>query len=225
MSAHYRATRWGLEVLGRAFFGLRTEGRHWIPKKGGLLIASNHRSVFDPVIVGTAARRELHYLAKEELFRNPFVARVLRAYNAFPVRRGTADRKALTTVIRLLRQGEAVLLFPEGTRNRGPGFLPARPGTGMVAAQAQVPVVPAVVQGSTELLGHAFRKGLNVRFGQPVTVREIPVEPHTGKVAYRALATMIMRAIRKLAGTTGEHRSPGFAERRDAACRKTLRRE
>jgi 1-acyl-sn-glycerol-3-phosphate acyltransferase len=106
MSAHYRATRWGLEVLGRVFFGLRTEGRHWIPKEGGLLIASNHRSVFDPVVVGTAARRELHYLAKEELFRNPFVAGVLRAYNAFPVRRGAADRKALTRVIRLLRQGE-----------------------------------------------------------------------------------------------------------------------
>jgi 1-acyl-sn-glycerol-3-phosphate acyltransferase len=76
-----------------------------------------------------------------------------------------------------------------------------------VAAQAQVPIVPAVVQGTSELLGHAFRKGLNVRFGQPVTVQEIPGEPNTGKVAYRALATTIMSAIRKLADTTGERRS------------------
>jgi 1-acyl-sn-glycerol-3-phosphate acyltransferase len=199
VSCHYRVTRWGLEILGRALFGLRTDGKHHIPERGPVLIASNHRSALDPVVVGTAAGREIHYLAKEELFRSRLTSWLLRAYNAFPVRRGTADRRAMGRVLSLLRRGEAVLLFPEGTRNRGPGFLPPRAGAGMLAGRAGVPVVPALVDGTEALFTQIRRRSLRVRFGVPIPVPEIREGDRGRKNEYRAVAATIMKRIAALA--------------------------
>jgi 1-acyl-sn-glycerol-3-phosphate acyltransferase len=180
-------------------FGLHTDGRHHIPARGPVLIASNHRSALDPVIVGTAAGREIHYLAKEELFRSRLTSWILKAYNAFPVRRGSADRKAMARVLSLLRRGEAVLLFPEGTRNRGPGFLAPRAGAGMLAGRAGVPVVPALVDGSEALLSQIPRRSLRVRFGAPIVVQPMTEKGRNRKHEYRTVAATIMNHIASLA--------------------------
>ncbi len=214
MSCHYWVTRWGLELLGRALFGLHADGRNHIPKRGAVLIASNHRSALDPVVVGTAARREIHYVAKEELFRSRASSWLLRAYNAFPVRRGTADRQAMAWVLRLLRSGEAVLLFPEGTRNRGPGFLPARAGAGMLAGRAGVPVVPAFVDGTEALLSQVCRRRLRVRFGAPIPAPQSQEKAENRKREYRAVATTIMKHIASLAAEPSASPRPDETDER-----------
>jgi len=113
-------------VLGVAS-GWEVHGREHVPRSGGLLVASNHISYFDPPIIGTAAVRELHYLAKEELFRQPLFGALIRTFHTLPIRRGMADLSGLTRAIEVLRDGNALVVFPEGSRMRDGELHPARP--------------------------------------------------------------------------------------------------
>src|SRR5512134_1457256 len=118
MSLHYSAVRFLLGGLVGALSGWEVRGREQVPREGGLIVASNHISFWDPPLVGTAAIRELHYLAKEELFRTPVLGPFIRTFNAIPIRRGVADLSGLTKAMDMLRAGRALLMFPEGTRVR-----------------------------------------------------------------------------------------------------------
>jgi 1-acyl-sn-glycerol-3-phosphate acyltransferase len=129
-------------------FRLRCRGRGHVPQTGPCLIAANHQSFLDPVLFGVAAPRALHYMARESLFRvGPFAA-LIRSVNAHPIRREAADREALRTMKGLLGAGEAVLVFPEGTRTRDGRLGPVKRGIGAVAARTGAPLVPACVSGA-----------------------------------------------------------------------------
>jgi len=116
--------------------------------EGGLLIASNHQSFYDPVLIGMALPRQVCYLARKSLFDVPVFGAAIRAVGARPVRRGAVDAEAVRTVIRLLRAGEALLMFPEGTRTRDGDFGRFSPGAAALAIRCGVPVLAVCIEGA-----------------------------------------------------------------------------
>jgi glycerol-3-phosphate dehydrogenase (NAD(P)+) len=146
-------------------------GREHIPSEGPVILASNHRSFFDPFIIGTMTRRPVYYVAKKELFTyNRFVSWLLNALGAYPVDRGAGDQETIDTSKIILARGEIVLMFPEGTRTRpGPLGKPHR-GVGRLALETGAPVVPIAIIGTEDIRrGWRFRpRKVRLRAGRPL---------------------------------------------------------
>lgn len=200
MRFHYRISWKFLRLIERLLFGMRIHGDERVPREGGVIIASNHISYNDPPMVGSAVPRELHFLAKEELFRNPLFGALIRSFNAMPVKRATGDVGALKKAVRLLKEGKAMIMFPEGTRSLSGRFLKPKPGMGMIASMADVPVVPTYVVG-TNKLGAAFtrKRPVVVRFGEVIYPAEIRSRYGSDKEAYMAISAEAMKRIMELA--------------------------
>ncbi len=166
----YWSLRSILKPAIHVYFRLHRTGREHIPD-GPLLLAANHRSFLDPFVIGCCLRRPIYFVAKRELFDIRLLGWVLNCMGAFPVRRGESDEEAMTTALTLLERGEAVVIFPEGTRNRiGPLAEPRR-GIGRLALQSGAPVVPIAVKGSDRARrGWRIRPvRVDVRCGRPLT--------------------------------------------------------
>ncbi len=148
MRAYYSASRLFARAVLGLLSGMEVRGQSNIPRAGGLIVASNHISFWDPPMVGSSVPREFHFLAKEELFHTPGLGRLIRSLNAIPIRRGVADLSGMSRAMEVLREGGAMLMFPEGSRMRDGELHPARPGVGMMAVHADVPIVPCSVTGS-----------------------------------------------------------------------------
>jgi 1-acyl-sn-glycerol-3-phosphate acyltransferase len=151
--------------------GLRIDGVENVPEKGGVIIAPNHRSNYDPPLVGCCIKsRPVYFLAKKGLFINKAVSWILRSVFAIPVDTGNPDIKTMRIFVNLLKEGKAVMMFPEGSRSINNEFLPARPGVGYLSIKTQVPVVPALITGTHEsMLNHFLRKvPFTLKFGSPV---------------------------------------------------------
>jgi 1-acyl-sn-glycerol-3-phosphate acyltransferase len=154
---------------------LRTYGAEHIPREGGFVLSPNHISNFDPWPLGIPLwpQRHLRFMAKVELFRSPLWP-ILKAAGAFKVHRGEGDEEAMQTAIELAREGEVVVIFPEGTRRRK-GLVKkfqARPHTGAarIALEAGVPLVPAAIAGTDNLR----RLGpLRVAYGPPIELDDL----------------------------------------------------
>ena len=186
--------------LLRLLCRLEGRGREHVPRRGALLLVANHSSFLDPPLVGAMAPRPLSFLAKEELFRIPLFGRLIHALNARPVRRDGGDAKALRTALRLLEQGHALLVFPEGTRGDEGVLRTPKAGAGMLAVLSGVPVVPAYVRGS----GGVWPRGRSlprpgkvvVTFGEPMTFeRSVGVDR---KEQYEGASRAMMGAIARL---------------------------
>jgi 1-acyl-sn-glycerol-3-phosphate acyltransferase len=191
----------------RGLFRLQAIGVDNVPRAGGLMLAANHVSVLDPPVIGAAAPRPLHYMAKAELFRIPLFGRLIGRLNAHPVEREGADATALRHALLLLRRGEALLVFPEGTRGTEGGPLgPGRAGAGMLAALAEVPVVPVYVEGTGRVLPRGatrLRRGpITVRYGRPLIFERGERGDRggrgRGKQRYQEVSDQIMAAIGRL---------------------------
>ena len=160
---------WGFRVV----FGLKVEGADRVPSAGRVLLAPNHRSYLDPPLTGVGAPRELYFLAKIELFKNPILGALFRAWNGFPVRRAGVDKEAIQNIGSLLEQEQAVVIFPEGGRCRTGGFLPAQKGIAMVALKYQADVIPMYIRGSFPWHKSLIHRGLlKVTFGDPIRWEE-----------------------------------------------------
>ena len=199
MSAYYSAAR----LVASGFFGLVTgwdiRGRQHVPRSGRLIVAANHISFWDPPMIGAALPREVHFLAKEELFRTPGLGTMIRSVNAIPIRRGVADLSGLARALEVLRRDEGLLMFPEGSRMRDGELHPARPGVGMMAVQGDAPIVPCYISGSNQPRRWWFR-GVRVRvwFGPARHWKELvgPEEDLTpGRALYQKVGEAIMREI------------------------------
>ena len=129
------------------YFRVRRLGREHIPQ-GGVILASNHRSFLDPFVIGCCVRRPIFFVAKRELFKNPFLGWLLNCMGAFPVRRGQSDAESVKTALELLARGEAVVVFPEGTRIQSGSLGRPKRGVGRLTLQSGAPVVPVAVAGS-----------------------------------------------------------------------------
>jgi 1-acyl-sn-glycerol-3-phosphate acyltransferase len=180
----------------RIFWRFRKKGAEFIPKKGGVIIASNHAAYVDPPFLGAASSRELYYFAKRELFNNGLFGWLIRKYNAFPITRGSFDRKGISLAAELLKEGKALLLFPEGTRSRDGNFLEPKLGVGKIAKEAGVPIVPAYIGNSGNLFNTLLkRKRLVILFGSPILKSWLDKIPKD-KEGYKRIGEEIMSRIK-----------------------------
>ncbi|MCK4547087.1 MAG: (d)CMP kinase [Candidatus Eisenbacteria sp.] len=187
-----------LNFVGVALVGFRVVARDHVPWPGGCIVACNHVSFWDPPIVGMAVRRESHYLAKKQLFRNRFFGWFISSLNAVPIDRERIDRQGLKMAQDLLRSGCLLLVFPEGTRQKTGCLGKALPGVGLIAVGAGVPVVPAYISGTLGFWRNFFRRGrLCVRFGEAVSPGSVCMDQ--GRVAAaRWLSDHVMERIGQL---------------------------
>src|SRR5215203_5696986 len=166
----YWPVRWVLKPGILAYFRLRRLGREHIPS-GGVILAANHRSFLDPFAIGCCLPRPIYFVAKRELFRNPLIGWFLNCMGAFPVKRGESDEESVHTALALLDRGQAVVIFPEGTRIRAGSLAPPKRGVGRLALESGAPVVPIAITGS-ERARNGWRikpVRVHVRCGPPLT--------------------------------------------------------
>jgi glycerol-3-phosphate dehydrogenase (NAD(P)+) len=166
----YWPARWVLKSFILVYFRLRRLGREHIPD-GGVILAANHRSFLDPFAIGCCIPRPIYFVAKKELFRHPLMGWFLSCMGAFPVRRGESDEQSMETALGLLDRGEAVVMFPEGTRIRAGSLARPKRGVGRLALQSGAPVVPIAIAGS-ERVHNGWRirpVKVHVRCGPPLT--------------------------------------------------------
>ena len=196
MKFHYRVSWILINLLVRVLFGLQKYGKENIPKRGGVLIACNHIDVYDPPLVACASPRELYFLAKKELFRNPLFGWVITKYNAIPISRKSFDRKGINLAITLLRAGRALVTFPEGTRSKNQVLREFKLGVAKLALEANVPIVPTYLNYSSNLIEAFFqRKTIKVYFGSPIDSGTFTLIPRN-KEGYQRVTQEIMQKIK-----------------------------
>lgn len=162
-------------ALARFFLlllGYKTEGVENMPPQGPVIIAANHVSNWDPVVVGISFKRPVHFIAKVELFNNVLLGKLLTKLNAFPVKRGTPDRKAIRQALDILQNGEVLGIFPEGERKKEGKETNAHSGIAMLALKSGAPVLPVACIGTRRNLPVGWVKPLVVRVGEPILLSE-----------------------------------------------------
>lgn len=183
----------------RAVFHLSVKGRNNIPLSGPFIAVSNHVAFFDPVIIGAVLKREMAYLAKAELFDQFLIGRLIRKLHAIPVRRKGSDIASIKAGLHVLQtQGMPLLIFPEGTRIKTGTLGEPRRGMALIAARAQVPVLPIYIENSNHLGSCAlFRKLLKVRMGRAIAYSEYK-DYFEDRRGYLQFAQMVMSRIQQL---------------------------
>jgi 1-acyl-sn-glycerol-3-phosphate acyltransferase len=179
-------------ALVRAFAPLRAYGRDRIPTDGPLVFCFNHFSWLDPWAIGSVIPRTVYYVAKQEAHDNPFIGPFIRIFGTTPIRRGESDREAIRIMRDVVRRGDALGMFPEGTRQkREPG--PVRSGAAMIAVSERVPVVCGAIHGSQDWRFGNFHP-VSIAFGEPLDVGGYP----RNSQGYRAASEEIQRELRRL---------------------------
>jgi 1-acyl-sn-glycerol-3-phosphate acyltransferase len=188
-------------AIGRSTIGpavelaarLKIYGAERVPMSGGVVLAANHFSWIDPPALGTACPRTVYFMAKIEAHRIPGLGEFVRLFGTFPVRRGESDRDAVRTMRQIVRDGHALGLFVEGTRQRSGELGKAQPGAAMVAINEGAPVVPVAIHGSYEWRLGNFRP-VSVAWGTPLTFEGLP----RGGKGYKEASVEIERELGKL---------------------------
>lgn len=166
--------------IGHSFFWISVSGKEHVPRKGALLVACSHSSYLDPPLVGYALPRILSYMARDTLFRHP-LKWIIEGLFAYPISRDSGDLGALKTVQRLLKEGRAVLLFPEGTRSEDGRVKTFKPGIGFLAMRNRVPVLPVYIQGAYQSLPRHKKlprpARIRVLIGEPLKPEDFASEP------------------------------------------------
>ena len=183
-----------LRLIFTVVLRLKIEGRENIPKDGPLVIASNHLSLLDPPVLGTAATRKVHFMAKEELFV-PVLGTIYKILGAFPVRRGGADRAAIKHGIEILESGNVLAIFPEGTRSKTGELGKAQPGALMMASKVKATIVPACIIGTDYKRHGRIWPKVTVRFGKPMP---FPEGAEVNKEFLHAMTEEMMQHIARL---------------------------
>ena len=173
-------------------FKVEVLGEENLIKDGKAIIAVNHRSNWDAVIMGGMTDRKLWFLAKSELFKNKLAGRFLKSLGAFPVERGKGDIGAVKTSLKLLSDGQALLIFPEGRRIKNDDTQKAKTGTVMIASHAKAPIVPVYISGK-----YRFRGKITVCFGKVIDFFE-SYEEKLSREQLQEKADFVMQKIREL---------------------------
>jgi 1-acyl-sn-glycerol-3-phosphate acyltransferase len=205
MTRTYRAALGLCAPIVRLWGRLEVEGLEHVPAEGPLVVAGNHDSYWDPVVIGIAAmkRRQIRALSKSSLWKVKGMNRVLDGMGQIPIVRGTGDADALDRAIAELRDGACIGIFPEGTRSLGRTLRP-RSGLGRLAAAVpEAVVVPVAVEGSTDIPRFPKRPRLRVRFLPPEAL-------HNGETP-AAFAVRIVEEVRALAPISPAGRRPKVA--------------
>jgi 1-acyl-sn-glycerol-3-phosphate acyltransferase len=201
MQLHIYITAMITSLFMKIVMGLKIEGYLNIPRRGGLIVAANHVSNWDPIVLGvsTALRRELFFLAKEELFLpNKFYTLLISKYNAIKLKRDGIDKKAIRISSTHLQRGRTIVIFPEGERNRHPekGLLKPQPGVGYLALKTKSKIIPAYIHGTTERMMALLsrKKRISVRFGKLIDTSQFQQSASLLKRSI-ALSNYVMKEI------------------------------
>ena len=180
-------------LIWTLLFRIRTWNKDRVPRRGGVLLASNHQSFLDPPLVGGPLPRQVCYMARRSLFDVPGCAWWLRGMKCLPVKRTGVDRRAMRVGIELMSRGEGLVVFPEGTRTPDGEVKPFRSGFALLAARAEVPIVPVAVHGADKAWPRHRRlprpSPVHVAYGEPVVVGG------TGKGACREAAVEVYERV------------------------------
>jgi 1-acyl-sn-glycerol-3-phosphate acyltransferase len=204
-------------AIYKLYFRWRVYNPERVPLKGPVILACNHASFLDPMLVGAALKRDINYLARETLFDFPVVGWVLRRWNSVPVDREGGGAKGLKAILDRLLDGGGIILFPEGTRTRDGRLQKARSGVGLTVIKSTALVVPARVFGTYEAFGRHMRiplpRRVGVKFGEPMQFEQLRAEAKTCsrqrlKEIYQQVTDEIMAAIAKLEPYTDKSTFP-----------------
>jgi 1-acyl-sn-glycerol-3-phosphate acyltransferase len=181
----YHIIRSLVDLFLRIRFRMKVEGVHHIPE-GSCILAMNHTSNFDPLMVGTHTPRKMYIMAKEELFANRFFAWIITEMGAFPIKRGQADLKSLKHSLKILEEGKIFSIFIEGTRSKTGEMQEPKKGIGFLVKKSGAPVIPTYVYGAKR----GWFQPAGVVFGPPVTFKD--------EADYEEIAAQVMEAIQQL---------------------------
>jgi len=180
--------------LYKLFYDFRIEGAENIPQDKPVVLASNHRSYADPVILTMPMKLPVSYMAKEELFKNKLFGWFIRKLGAFPVVRGSGDMSVIDDSIRILESGRNLVIFPEGTRSKDGRVGKGKTGVALIAAKSGADVVPCGIIFEGEKL--RFRSKLTLRFGKPIKAEELAIGDDRNEL--KTVKKRIMSAITEL---------------------------
>ena len=173
-------------------FRMKVIGAENVPKEGPVLLCSNHLAKRDPVLLGLSQRRQVFYMAKEELFQNRFLGGMFRMLGAFPVKRGTGGSDALEDAYALLAQNGVVGVFIEGHRSRDGKLLKPKTGAALLAYETKAPVVPVCITAGDGKQPGMFKRTM-IRFGKPLSPQELDIKDSSSMQLRRASRTIMSR--------------------------------
>jgi 1-acyl-sn-glycerol-3-phosphate acyltransferase len=179
-------------------YGCRVKGGDNLPARGPVIVACNHKSLADPVVAGMVCYRPLRYMAKKELFANPYLRRLITSLGAFPIDRGAGDREALVRSLQILEEGGLLLMFPEGTRQTDDAVHEFFPGVGMIALRSGAPVVPLAMDGTQRMLppeGGVRLTQLRTAIGPPIDLSDLTAR---NSRTYQEAARRMQQAVADL---------------------------
>jgi 1-acyl-sn-glycerol-3-phosphate acyltransferase len=207
VDAVWKVGHYTIGTVVRLLAPIRSYGAERVPRTGGVVLAFNHFHWIDPPVFGLLSPRTIYFVAKVEAHRVPGLGQLIRSFGTISVRRGESDREAVRRMREVVREGHALGLFVEGTRQPGvPGVV--QPGAAMAALQEDVPVVPAAIRGSYE-----WRPGnwhpISVAWGEPVRFEGLP----KGAKGYREASAEIQRRLHALHDWLGEMEALGRPRR------------
>ncbi|WP_377888775.1 lysophospholipid acyltransferase family protein [Alkalihalobacillus sp. R86527] len=186
----YDVGRGLFRVYFKIFNRVTVIGEENIPTDKGILLCSNHINNLDPPLVGAMCSRQVRFMAKSELFNIPVLGKLIYNVGAFPVKRGMSDKQALRSGIGILKNGEVVGLFPEGTRSKTGQLGDGLSGAGFFALRPEVRVVPCAIMGSYKPFGK-----LKIIYGKPVDLSPLREEQGAAKKATQAIMQEIQQLI------------------------------
>ena len=202
---YYYFVRFLLSIVFLLFTRRQVKGRENIPKKGPLLVVANHVSMVDPPLVAVVFNRRLKFMAKEELFRSWFLGFIVGNLGVFPVQRGKPNREALRRAEAILAKGQALVIFPEGTRSRDVRLQAALHGAAQIARRGKAPLIPvaiAVSRNPADKRWFLKRPRVVVNIGRPFYLP--PADDKLAKERRVELTNLIMKRIAEL--LPAEHR-------------------
>lgn len=185
----YSFARSVVSAIFKPLYRIEAIGAEQFPKEGGVLLCCNHISNFDPIVVGIMIKRNVYYMAKEELFKVPVFGKIVAMCNAFPVKRGMSDREALRKALKVMKEGHVLGLFPEGTRSKTGELGKGLAGAGFFALKSDAAVIPCAIIGPYK----SFRK-LKMVYGSPIDMTEL----RKNRASAEEVTELIMSEIHKL---------------------------
>lgn len=185
-----------LRPFVRLLYRLKVVGLENIPESGGCIICPNHTSNADPVLLAVTLKRQIYFMSKAELFKIKLLGKFFRKLGAFPVERGKGDTSALDKAEEILKNGEQLGLFIEGTRSKTNDFLRPKTGCAMIAFKANSPIVPVRITGENEHKVRLFKKNI-LTIGKPISISQLNIKDGSGK-EFRDASRFIMENIRIL---------------------------
>ncbi len=188
----YRIVRIIANIIFRIIFRIEVNGKENVPKEGPLVLCSNHISNFDPIILGITFPRPIIFMAKKELFNNKLLGQLIKALGAFPVDREGSDIGAIKTSLRVLKQGQVLGIFPEGTRTQKMDLDNVKPGVALICIKSKTPVIPVFIESKYRLFSKVV-----VNIGKPIYFDEY-YDKRLESKDYIELSKDIMKTIYSL---------------------------